>query len=59
MEYCFNYDVSDLLDPLLLSLRLLHSLHIIHGDVKPENTMWSPKFNKPVFIDFGLTKILS
>lgn len=38
---------------------MLHSLKIIHGDIKPENIMWSPTFKKNVLIDFGLSLFLS
>lgn len=37
---------------------LMHSFKIIHGDIKPENIMWSLKYMKPVFIDFGLSKCI-
>lgn len=40
------------------SLYFMHSFKIVHGDIKPQNIMWSPQFNKLVFIDFGLTKTL-
>lgn len=40
------------------SLQLMHSLNIIHGDIKLENVMWSSTFQKNVFIDFGLSRIL-
>jgi serine/threonine protein kinase len=43
---------------MVQSLHFMHSLKIIHGDIKPSNIMWSPKFNKLVFIDFGLTKTI-
>lgn len=36
----------------------MHSLNIIHGDIKLENIMWSSTFQKNVFIDFGLSRIL-
>ena len=37
----------------------MHTFNIIHGDIKPQNIMWSPKFNKLVLIDFGLTKTIN
>lgn len=40
------------------SLRMMHSLNIIHGDIKNENIMWSNRFNKNVFVDFGLSLFL-
>lgn len=36
----------------------MHTLQIIHGDIKPDNVMWSTEYNKNVFIDFGLTSLL-
>lgn len=40
------------------ALRLLHSIHICHCDIKPKNLMWSPTYNKYVLIDFGLSKFV-
>ena len=37
----------------------MHSLQIIHGDIKPENVMFSPSLQKYVFVDFGLSRILA
>ena len=36
----------------------MHEINFIHGDIKPENIMWSPFFQKFVFIDFGLSNII-
>jgi serine/threonine protein kinase len=36
----------------------LHALKIIHFDIKLENIAFSPAFDKYVFIDFGLSKII-
>lgn len=41
------------------SLRILHSLHIAHCDVKTNNILFSPSFRKLVFIDFGVSRLLS
>lgn len=38
---------------------MMHSLGIIHGDIKNENIMWSSEFNKNVFVDFGLSLFLN
>ena len=40
------------------NLAILHHFKIVHMDIKPENIMLSPSFRKPVFIDFGLSKII-
>ena len=33
----------------------MHSIGFIHMDIKPENIVFSEKFEKHVFIDFGLS----
>lgn len=38
------------------SLKTLHSLRIVHGDIKPNNVMWSPAYEKLVFVDYGLSR---
>jgi serine/threonine protein kinase len=40
---------------LYWNLAVIHSLHLVHCDIKPENIMLSPSHCKPVFIDFGLS----
>ncbi len=40
------------------NIRVLHELHIIHYDIKPENFLYSNKYEKPVFIDFGLSSVI-
>ena len=34
----------------------MHSLNIIHHDIKPANIMYSNEYKKFVLIDFGFTK---
>ena len=41
------------------SLRVMHSLHIIHKDIKPHNIVYSKSLGKCVFIDFGLSQLIS
>mgnify|MGYP000947791156 CR=1 FL=1 len=36
----------------------LHLLHIVHLDIKKDNISFSPHFNRFVFIDFGLAKVV-
>lgn len=36
----------------------MHSLNIIHGDIKPDNIMYSPFHKKYVFVDFGFSQCL-
>lgn len=40
---------------LLENLKLLHSLKIVHKDIKPENILFSESLNRFVFADFGIT----
>jgi len=35
----------------------MHSLGIVHMDIKPENLIYSTNYKKIVFIDFGLTQV--
>jgi len=37
----------------------MHQYNILHQDIKPENVMFSPFYNKPVLIDFGLSRIIN
>ena len=37
------------------NLYVLHKLKIIHNDIKPENIMFSKKYNKWIFVDFGMS----
>lgn len=57
MEYCMDASQADSFKPsdLWESLKLLHELRIVHGDIKPDNVMWSPTYRKLVFVDFGLS----
>ena len=36
----------------------MHSLKMVHRDIKPLNIAWSPSFEKWVFLDFGFATIL-
>ncbi len=40
------------------NLKILHSFKIMHLDIKPLNIVYSNIYAKPVFIDFGLSKII-
>jgi serine/threonine protein kinase len=40
------------------NLLVMHSLKICHMDASPKNIMYSPTFDKWVFIDFGLSKMV-
>ena len=36
----------------------MHTLKMVHRDMKVDNIGWSPYFRRWVFIDFGFAKIL-
>jgi tRNA A-37 threonylcarbamoyl transferase component Bud32 len=44
---------------LKLALRNLHSLKMIHFDIKPENICFSKEYNRYVFIDMGLHRVIT
>ncbi len=37
----------------------MHSLSILHRDIKPDNIMYSPSYGKYVLIDFGISEYTS
>jgi serine/threonine protein kinase len=37
---------------------MMHGFNTVHTDIKPENIMFSPAYQKYVFIDYGLSKII-
>ena len=51
--------IRPLLLDLLPVLQFVHDRGTIHRDIKPENIMLRRKDNKPVLIDFGVSKLLS
>lgn len=36
----------------------MHQFGIIHFDIKPDNIMFSRAYNKPIFIDYGLSELM-
>ena len=43
---------------LLENLKTMHSIGIVHRDIKPPNIAWSNNFKKWVLLDFGFTRFL-
>ena len=57
-EYKYkNTNVCDLLVNLQNGLKLLHSLNVVHRDIKPGNIMFNPKTLKIKYIDFGMAEL--
>lgn len=48
-----NAECYMVLDQITHALAHLHSLSIVHDDVKPENIVWCPERRRAVLIDFG------
>jgi tetratricopeptide (TPR) repeat protein len=51
--------IRQLLLDILPILQFVHDRSTIHRDIKPENIMIRSQDNKPVLIDFGVSKLLS
>jgi serine/threonine-protein kinase len=49
-------DIEDLLIKILPVLDYVHSQHIVHRDIKPDNIIIRYRDNKPVLIDFGAVR---
>ena len=60
MEFC-NHRLQpgpSLAADLIFALRSLHSINVIHFDIKPDNICFSEQAGKAVFIDFGLHEVV-
>lgn len=60
MEHCERIeDLSEETEhQLKVKLFDLHSLSLVHMDIKTANLCLSPSLKQPVFIDFGLSEIV-
>ena len=43
---------------LLEMLSMMRKLHLVHGDIKPANVLYSRGLKKLVLIDFGLARFV-
>src|SRR3972149_6180492 len=50
-------DVAWVTQRLLNALHYLHSMGVIHGDVKPTNVIVQPNMHNAVLVDYGLSSI--
>lgn len=39
-------------------LKTMRKINLIHGDIKPENILWSKNYAQMVLVDFGLAKFV-
>ncbi len=37
----------------------MHQLKVVHSDIKPPNVMFSPSYQKNVFLDFGVAEVIN
>jgi serine/threonine protein kinase len=63
MEYCNDplerkINMQLLNDQLKENLLRLHAFNIIHNDIKVDNIAFSPFFNRFIFIDFNLSRVI-
>lgn len=49
----------NLMKQLVSALQYIHSMNIVHGDIKPNNTMVSNDLSNVKLIDFGLSSIIT
>ena len=61
MEMCEQNleEVERMESDLMKGLKMMHSLKVVHRDIKDKNVSWSPTFKKWVFLDFGFATFLT
>jgi len=50
---------DQIIKDLILGLNAIHSLGLIHQDIKPDNLIYNPDTGRTKYIDFGLSCILN
>jgi serine/threonine protein kinase len=61
MEFCQLPEANKLEkleSDLFTGLKAMHSLQIVHQDIKTENVSWSSEFKRWVFLDFGFASFI-
>ena len=48
----------EVMETLLVNLGNMHRFGVVHLDINPSNIMWSNTKDKPVFIDFGFSRVV-
>jgi hypothetical protein len=56
VEDCTMEDIRHYMRSLLVALRHIHSLDIVHRDVKPQNFLYNADTHTGVLLDFGLAE---
>ena len=55
---CNIGEIKGMEKDLMQGMKTMHSLKIVHRDIKDKNVSWSPTFKKWVFLDFGFATFL-
>jgi serine/threonine protein kinase len=59
MELCQPVRSITLDVDLKLNMLRMHQLKVVHSDIKPPNVMFSPSYQKNVFLDFGVAEVIN
>jgi serine/threonine protein kinase len=55
LSECQLLQMNTIASDLKYCLSVLHSLRIVHKDIKPQNVLWSQHYNRFVLCDFGIS----